>query len=259
MIVLEGSEQLSVAISSRMSRGEDIDEQVRQRSGWLIPIGVFAVTAVLSAIVLLYYLAPTPASFIEEHPSPTARSDIIPVSVNGLSFKIPANYILYKSARQGGAHRQISLVTLFPEFHGYSDWDGQTFASDAPDSPVVYLLIREDPLNLTEEERLKRIYLNLVSDPAGTPGPFGLKEYSFRDDSGYRGESLFVGGSADHPVVLICDRFSQQVRSPYCLRDLRLKRGVAVNYRFKRTLLANWRQIADGVDELIRTFRAHGK
>jgi hypothetical protein len=248
-----------VSLTHPMSRSEDYDDTIRQRSGWLIPVGVFAVTAVLSAIVLLYYLAPTPASFIEEHPAPTSRTDPIALSVNGVAFKIPANYILYKSARQGGPRKEVSLIAFYPDFRGFSDWDGQIISQDAADSPLIYLLVREEPLDITEGERLARIYRNFVSDPAGKPGPFDLTEYSFRDGSGYRGEDLFVGGTPDAPIVMRCDRFSQQVHSPYCLRDIRLKRGVAVSYRFKRAQLANWRQIAAGVDALIHSFRAHAK
>jgi hypothetical protein len=242
-----------------MRRSEEFDDTIRQRSGWLIPLGVFAVTAVLSAMVLLFYLAPTPASFIEEHPAPTSRTDPVTVSVDGVGFAIPANYILYKSARLGGVRKEIALETTYPEFRGYSDWESQTFASNAADSPVIYLLIREEPLNLSEAERLQRIYRNFVTDPAGKPGPFGLNEYTFREDSGYRGEDLFVGGTADSPIVLRCDRFSQQVRSPFCSRDVRLKRGVAISYRFKRAHLADWRQIADGIEALVQSFRTHTK
>jgi hypothetical protein len=248
-----------VSLSNHMSRSEDFDDTIRQRSGWLIPVGVFSVTAVLSAMVLLFYLAPTPASFIEEHPAPTSRTDPIAISIHGVAFTIPANFILYKSARQGGPRDHVALAALFPEFRGYSDWESQTFVGDTADSPVVYLLIREEPLKLTEAERLQRIYRNFISDPAGKPGPFDLTEYSFRDDSGYRNEDLFVGGTADNPVVLRCDRFSQQVRSPFCIRDIRLKPGVAVSYRFKRGLLSNWRQIGTGVDQLIQSFREHAK
>jgi hypothetical protein len=248
-----------VSLSTQMSRSEEIDDTIRQRSGWLIPIGVFSVTAVLSAMILLFYLAPTPASFIEEHPAPTSHSDPVAITVNGIAFTIPANYILYKSARQGGASKEVALIATLPEFQGYSDWESQAFSSNAPDSPVIYMLIREEPLNLGEAERLQRIYLNFVTNPAGTPGPFGLTEYPFRDDSGYHGEDLFVGGGSEHPVVLRCDRFSQQVRSPSCLRDMLLKRGVAVSYRFKRAHLDEWRAIADGISSLVQTFRTHAK
>ena len=248
-----------MSLSPPMNSREDYDDTIRQRSGWLIPVGVFAVTAVLSAMVLLFYLAPTPQSFIEEHPAPTSRTDPISITVSGIAFKIPANYILYKSARQGGSRKDVALIAFYPEFRGYSDWDSQIFAQDAADSPLIYLLIREEPYDITEAERLKRIYRNFLTDQTGKPGPFDLTEYSFRDDSGYRNQDLFVGGTAETPIVFRCDRFSQQVRSPYCLRDIRLKRGVTVSYRFKRALLADWRPITTGVDRLLQSFRQHAK
>jgi len=248
-----------MSLSTRMSKGQNSDDTVRQRSGWLIPIGVFAVTALLSAMMLLFYLAPTPASLIEEHPAPTSHSDPVSLSVNGIKMTIPANYILYKSARQGGPRSEIKLITTFPEFRGYSDWDSQSFNDNAADSPVIYVLIRQEPLDLSEAERLRRIYMNFVADPAGKPGPYDLTEYAFRDDSGYHSEDLFVGGPAETPIVLHCDRLSQQVHIPSCLREMSLKRGVVVTYRFKRTHLADWKEIADGVNQLIQSFRAHAR
>jgi hypothetical protein len=253
--MLNRAEERIVPATLPMSRRDQVDETVKQRSGWLIPIAVFVVTTVLSAVILLLYLAPTPASFIEEHPSPTSRPDPINLSVNGLSLKIPANYIIYSSARQGGPRKDIALFTTFPDFRGYSDWEASNFTSNAADSPVIYMLIREEDLDLSEEDRLQRIYLSYVADPAGKPGPFGLTEYAFRDDSGYRGEDLFVGQGTSGSVVLLCVRFSQQVPSPSCLRDVRLKRGVALSYRFKRAHLANWHEIADGISVLVQSFR----
>ena len=58
---------------------------------------------------------------------------------------------------------------------------------------VVYLLIRDENLNLSEADRLSRIYMAYVTNPRGVPGPFGLTQYTFREDSGYRREDLFVG------------------------------------------------------------------
>lgn len=238
-----------------MSRS-DIDDGVRQRSGWLIPIAVFVVTAGLSALFLLYYLAPAPNSLIEEHPSPTSRTDAVSISVGKLTLKVPANYILYRSARSGGVRKTLELYATYPDFHGFTDESAQIFAGNATDSPVIYMLIREDQIIISEEQKLQRIYLNYVADPVGKPGPFGLTQYAFRDDSGYRGEDLFVGQGAKGPIVMRCVRFSQSVQSPSCLRDTRLAHGVSLTYRFKRANLGRWREIAGGVDTLLRSFMA---
>ena len=82
-----------------------------------------------------------------------------------------------------------------------------------------------------------------------------MTQFTFRDDSGYRGEDLFVGQMNGKPIVMRCVRFSQNVANPSCLRDVRLTKGVALSYRFKRALLSRWQDIATGVDALAQSFR----
>ncbi|MBU6297462.1 MAG: hypothetical protein KGJ79_06010 [Alphaproteobacteria bacterium] len=237
-----------------MSRTADDDETIRKRSGWLIPLGVFFVTFVLSAMFLLYYLAPSAPSLFEEQVVPTSRSDIIALKVRNLALYIPANYLEYEKARQGGTQHEVALFAILPDLTGWSNWDAQTFAGNGPKSPVVYMLIYEDKFELSEAERLRRVYMGYVADKRGVPGPFGLTRYAFRNDSGYRNEDLYVGGTPRRPIVLRCVRLGPQVPSPNCLRDMAVANGVSLSYRFKRAHLFRWRAIADGVDKLVAAF-----
>jgi len=240
-----------------MSRSDTDD--VRQRSGWLIPIAVFVVTAGLSALFLLYYLAPAPTALIEDHAVPTALTDPVSLRVGKLALTIPANYVMYQSARSGGRQPKVELYATYPDFHGYTSGDAQTFAGNAADSPVVYMLVRKDELNLTEEQKFQRIYVNYLASPQGMAGPFGLTQYAFRDDSGYRGQDLFIGEGDHGPMAFICARFSMQVQSPNCWRDMRLGKGASLTYRFKRANLGHWREIAAGVDTLMHSFTTRAK
>ncbi|HWA30829.1 MAG TPA: hypothetical protein VG867_07015 [Rhizomicrobium sp.] len=237
-----------------MSRTSDTEE-VKQRSGWLIPAAVFIVTAGLSALFLLYYLVPAPTSFIEEHTAPTTRTDPIEISVHDTKFAIPANYFMFARARQGGVEKEVHLFTTYPQFKGYSEWNSSAFANNSADSPLIFILLREEPFKISEDERFQRIYLTYVVSAVGRPGPFGLTQYVFRDDSGYHGEDLFTGQLGGKLVVLRCVRFSQQVPSPSCLRDERFTGGVSLSYRFKRANLVHWPEIATGIDKLITSFR----
>ena len=240
-----------------MSRNDDIDGPIRQHSGWLIPLGVFIVTAGLSAMFLLYYLAPVPASFVNEQPRPTTESAIIDLRISGYELRVPANYLLYRSSRQGGDRKDVSLMAVLPDFRGYETGDADDLANNAPDSPIVFVLIRADPEDLQEKERFDRIYMNYIVNQRGTAGPFGLTQYVFRNDSGYRGEDLFVGQTANGPMVLRCVKLSDQVPSPSCLRDYPLSKGAALSYRFKRTQLSKWREIDEGISGLLRRFHGH--
>ena len=242
-----------------MTAGQDMNSTISPRSGWLLPLAVFAVTAVLSAIVLGYYLVPAPISFIEEHPEPTAKTDLVFLSVNGMRLAIPANYIVYRRTRLGGARDDVDLFASLPHFHGYSDANSQEFASDSANSAIVYMLVRATPIGMGETERLQRIYMNFIVDPKGQPGPYGLTEYRFRDDSGYRDQDLFVGAVRGRIAVFRCERAGPRVPGPSCTRDIKLKRTVALAFRFKRDRLADWRNISDGVSALIQTFRTRAR
>jgi hypothetical protein len=237
-----------------MNRTTDDDETFRKRSAWLIPLGVFLVTFVLSALFLLIYLAPNAPGLFEEQVSPTSRSDIITLKVGGRALHVPANYLEYESARQGGDRREIALYAVLPEMSGWSNWDAQSFTDNSVDSSVVEMRIRQDNLNLSEADRLQRVYMGYVLNPRGTEGPYGLRQYAFRGDSGYRNEDLFVGESDTGLLVMRCVRLGPDVTSPNCMRDMPVARGVSLFYRFKRAHLAKWREIDKGIDKLIASF-----
>jgi hypothetical protein len=98
-----------------MSRaGNDFGGPARERSGWLIPLAIFLVTAVLTGLVLLYYLSPSPSELIEEQQSLTDTAVPVALRVGSLQFGIPANYIPYPSVRKGGAVDQLKLMALLP-------------------------------------------------------------------------------------------------------------------------------------------------
>lgn len=237
-----------------MSRTDDADSAIRKHSGWLIPLAAMVVLLVLSVFFLLYYLVPAPPPLFSEQVSPTSDTDPVAIKIGGLNLSIPANYTKFATTRAGGARREIALFALMPDLVGWSNWNASTFAEDGPTSRVVHITIRADAINLSEAERLKRIYSAYIADPKGADAPFGLRRYAFRDDSGYRGEDLLVGENNGEPVVMRCVRAAPDVPNPSCLRDMRVARGVALSYRFKRMKLNHWREIATAVDKMIVTF-----
>ena len=237
-----------------MNRTTDDDETIRKRSGWLIPLGVFLVTFVLSALFLLIYLAPNAPNLFQEQVSPTSRSDIIALKVGGHAFHIPANYLEYQSTRQGGDRREAALYALLPGMSGWSNWDAHGFTDNSVDSPVLEMRIRQDNLNLSEADRLQRVYMGYILNPRGVAGLYGLRQYNFRGDSGYHDEDLFVGQTDKGLLVMRCVRLGPNVSSPNCMRDMPVARGVSLFYRFKRANLSKWHEINDGVNKLIASF-----
>src|ERR1700722_6594919 len=181
---------------AQLSRPGEIDSAGRKHSGWLIPLALVALTIALCALVLLYSLVPSPNSLTEEHASPSAGVYRVQLRVGNLSLAVPANYLPYSSERSGGPRREVAFYAELPGFQGFSDSSAGEFAGNGPDSRVVHVLITREAFDVGESARLKRIYLNEVVDRRGRTGPSALIQYVFRNDSGYRGEDLFVGRNA---------------------------------------------------------------
>jgi hypothetical protein len=243
--------------------GEEFSGQAKQRSGWLIPLAVFFVTASLSALVLAYYFAP-PTGLTEELPVPTDATNTVALTVGTTGFHIPANYVVLSSARRGGSQKELAMAAIAPGFEGYTLATAQEFTANAVDSRVVNFTLKSEGLALPEQDRLARVYLQTQDSsgpaqtaaaiPRGTPGPYGLRQYALRPDSGYRDMDLFVGATDSGSLILLCDRPSADTPSPNCLRDTRLNEKLGLSYRFKRAHLADWKTIDSGLRALIVRF-----
>ena len=238
-----------------MSRsGDEFGGPAKQHSGWLIPLAVFFVTACLSALVLAYYFAPGPPGLGQEQPAPTDATRTIALSLGAMQLRIPANYIPMASERRGGPVNDLALIATLPDLQGYTLDAAPDLTANGPDSRVVNIMLKTGQTVLPEQERLDRIYLTQVEDPKGKPGPYGLRQYGFRGDSGYHDQDLFVGATDAGPAVLFCTKLAPDVVSPSCMRDMPLMNGVSLSYRFKRGHLGEWRRIDTGIRARIAGF-----
>jgi hypothetical protein len=226
----------------------------KQRSGWFAPAIAFFVTACFSAVVFAYYFAPGPPGLGEELPEPTDATRPVALTVGSTRFRIPANYVQLTSARRGGTLSEVALAAMLPRLDGYSLATAKDFAGHAPDSPVVTLRIRGGPPPLPEAERIERIYRLQVEEPTGERQQDGLTRFSFRQESGYRGQELFTGAIDGQPIVILCDRLAADTPAPNCMRDFRYGNGLGLSYRFKRAHLARWREIDAAARGLVNGF-----
>jgi hypothetical protein len=226
-------------------------EDIHQHSGWLIPAAFFFAVMLLSGLLLGWYLRPGPRL-----PAPTGQSDLVPVTLGSLALEVPANYIQNAAARAGGDQDSLALAALFPAWQGYAPELARRFQGNAPDSAVVRILIRRDGNPMDAATRLARIYRPYFLAPEGVEGLFGLRQYSFADNSGYEQNELFVGGSGGRILLLLCERPAADLPSPNCqATDRPLASGVSYSFRFKRAYLSRWLQMSAGVDALIGRFK----
>ncbi len=239
-----------------MSQPGNEQAEIHQHSGWLIPLGLALVILALCGAFLLYDLRPGTGLF--RNNGPTADASAVQVSVRGVKFTIPGNYLDARTSRRGGDLDVMTMSALLPDMRGYSAGDSGLFLNNAPDSPVVHMILRGDTNNLTTADRLERIYMPYIADPQGATAQFGLTRYIFRDGTGYERNDLYVGSSGKGQLLLLCERPAQDLPSPNCLAiDRPVAPGVTLSYRFKRAQLSRWRDIAGGVDRLVAKFMKH--
>jgi hypothetical protein len=236
-----------------MSQPGQEQAEIHQHSGWLLPLGVGVAVLVLCGLFLLYDLRPGAALF--RNVSPTANANAVKLSVRGVSFTIPGNYLDSRSSRRGGDVDVVTLSALLPDMRGYSTGDAGLFLSNAADSPVVHMILRGDTDTMSGADRLARIYLPYVSNPDGAAAEFGLTRYVFREGTGYEHNDLYAGDGGKGLLLLLCERPAQELPSPNCLAiDRPVAPGVSLSYRFKRAQLSGWQAIAKGVDKLVAGF-----
>ena len=239
-----------------MSQSGKEQAQIHQHSGWLIPLGLVVVTLVLCGLVLLYDLRPGTGLF--RNNSPTADISSVSLSVRGVRFEVPANYLESRSVRRGGDVDVITLSALLPDMRGFSAADAALFVGNAADSTLVHLLVRGDTNGLSAADRLSRIYMPYISNPAGTQDSFDLTRYSFRSGTGYDLSDLYAGTTDSGLLLMLCERPAQDLPSPNCLAiDHPVATGVNLSYRFKRAQLSHWREIATGVNGLMKKLTRH--
>jgi hypothetical protein len=98
--------------------------------------------------------------------------------------------------------------------------------------------------------RVRSIYPRYL-EPASTPGQDGLAMRAFRDGTPYGGEDLYFANTPGFTA-----RCTRDAATPgMCLSERRID-GADLTFRFPRNWLAQWREVAAGMNRLAQ--QLHG-
>jgi hypothetical protein len=215
--------------------------------GHMIPI-LLASGITAGAIALVAYLLwPTWSA------NELSTLERLPISVGGAVFNVPTAAIRMKVQRHTGPQERIDLAFGFPSL-------------DPPDAPKhvsaesvdeitqpidrIFLSISAHHDELAPEARVRTIYPRYL-EQTSTPLADGLTMRAFRSSTPYGGEDLFF---VDTPNLTA--RCSRDAATPgMCLSERRID-GADLTFRFPRTWLAQWRDVANAMDRL--TAQLHG-
>ena len=213
----------------------------------LLPIVLAGVIAVAAIALIAYLLWPTWDVDAADGP---AR---LPVSIGSTLFNVPAASIRMKIQHHSGPQERIDLSFTFPSLEP-PEAPKRVSAANVDDAvlPIgrIFLSIAAHRDALAPEIRARTIFPRYL-EQTSTAGEDGLTMRAFRDGSPYSGEDLF---SASAPAITA--RCTREAATPgMCLSERRVE-GADLTFRFPRSWLARWHDVADAMDRL--TQQLHG-
>jgi hypothetical protein len=215
--------------------------------GHLIPIILSCAVTAGAMTLIAYLLWPTWGVDVSSGP---AR---LPVSIGATIFNVPAASMRMKIQRHSGPQERVDLSFSFPSLEAPAA-PKHVSADSVEDAlqPIdrIFLSIAAHHDALAPETRVRTIYPRyLEQTPRSTED--GLTLRAFRDGSPYSNEDLF---SASVPALDA--RCTRDAATPgMCLSERRVE-GADLTFRFPRSWLAHWRDVADAMDRL--TTQLHG-
>jgi len=212
-----------------------------------LPIALAGLGVTASIVLVVYLLWPTWGAVGSSEPSR------LPISIGGTLFNVPAAAMRMKIQRHSGAQERIDLNFTYPTL-------------DPPDSPRhlsegaveatlppidrLFLSIAAHHDAMAPDIRVRTIYPRYL-EQVSTPGADGLTMRAFREQTPYAGEDLFFANSP-----ALSARCTRDATTPgMCLSERRID-GADLTFRFPRSWLAQWRDVADAIDRL--TVQLHG-
>ena len=231
------------------STAQHIARGSRERSrGHMIPIVLgCAVTSGAMALVA-YLLWPTWGADASSSP---AR---LPVSIGATLFNVPTLAIRVKIQRHSGPQERVDLAFSFPSLEP-PEAPKHVSADTVEEQPQpidrIFVSIAAHHDSLAPDMRVRTIYPRYL-EQTSTPLEDGLAMRAFKDGSPYANEELF---SATAPAINA--RCTHDGATPgMCLSERRIE-GADLIFRFPRSWLTQWRDVANAMERL--TSQMYGK
>jgi hypothetical protein len=208
----------------------------------LLPILV-SVAIAAGAIALVTYLL-WPTWGIDPAKGP-AR---LPVSVGGTLFNVPTAAVRMKIQRHTGPQERVDLSFVYPSLQAPEA--PKHFGADTVDDKVqpidrIFVSIAAHHDSLAPDIRVRTIYPRYLEQASTAVDDEGLTMRSFRDGSPYAGEDLLSG-----TAPAFTTRCTRDVMTPgMCLSERRID-GADLTFRFPRSWLSQWKDVASAMDRL---------
>jgi hypothetical protein len=177
----------------------------------------------------------------------------LPVSVGGTLFNVPTTAVRMKIQRHTGPQERVDLSFIFPSLEAPAapkHVSADTVADAIQPIDRIFLSIAAHHDTLAPEIRVRTIYPRYL-EQASASAEDGLTMRAFRDGTPYSNEDMFVAATPN-----LSARCTRDASTPgMCLSERRVD-GADLTFRFPRSWLAQWRDVAGAMDRL--TLQLHG-
>jgi len=216
--------------------------------GHLIPILAGSALAVGAVSLVAYLLWPTWDVVSAGAP------ERLPVSVGGTLFNVPTASVRRKIQKHSGPQERVDLAFTWPALQPPERQKHVTADSvDEQPQPIdrIFVSIAAHRDTLAPDMRMRTIYPRYL-EQATAQVEDGLTLRAFKEGSPYANEDMF---SAASPAISA--RCTRDAATPgMCLMERRVE-GADLIFRFPRSWLTQWRDVATAVEKL--TAQMHGK
>ena len=231
-----------------LSTAQHIARDTRKdpRSHMMLIMVAAVVTAGAIALVA-YLLWPTWGA------DPASGPARLPVSVGATLFNVPTSAIRRKIQRHSGPQERVDLSFTFPSLEAPEapkHVSADTLEEKVQPIDRIFLSIAAHHDTLAPDTRVRTIYPRYL-DQVSTLVDDGLTMRAFRDGSPYANEDLFAAS----PPSLNARCTRDGLTPGMCLSERRVE-GADLTFRFPRSWLAQWRDVANAMQRL--TVQMHG-
>jgi hypothetical protein len=171
----------------------------------------------------------------------------LPVSIGGTLFNVPTMAVRMKIQRHSGPQERVDLSFAFPSLEA-PDVPRHVSADSVEEAvqPIdrIFLSIAAHHDAMAPDTRMHTIYPRYL-EQASSPGSDGLTIRAFRDGTPYSNEDLAFSNTPN-----LAARCTRDAATPgTCLSERRID-GADLTFRFPRSWLTQWRDVANAIDRL---------
>ena len=231
-----------------LSTAQHIARDTRKDPRGHMTLIMVAGTVTVGAITLVAYLLwPTWGT------DPSSEPARLPVSIGATLFNVPTTAVRMKIQRHSGPQERVDLSFTYPSLEP-PEAPKHISADTVEEKPQpidrIFLSISAHHDTLAPDTRVRTIYPRYLEQDS-TPVDDGLAMRAFRDGSPYSNEDLFLANAPG-----LSARCTRDGTTPgMCLSERRVD-GADLTFRFPRSWLGQWRDVAGAMERL--TVQLHG-